>query len=154
MKLGGWQRLWIVTVVITGIATSYSAFETRPKLSSIEREWIRDASDVIAETISAEENREITGYSVRDNLLKGKNNTEIIAWLNKVQSKPSERQRLFTNAVQEINEQFKRQVEELPSKQKEHFSTIAIWWFAVSILVYVLGWSIGWIARGFRSKEH
>ncbi|TOM15562.1 hypothetical protein, partial [Vibrio parahaemolyticus] len=83
-----------------------------------------------------------------------KTDADIIAWLNKVEINPSLPQRVFSSAVKEINEKFQLQVDELPYRQTEHFTTIAMWWFAVSILIYVLGWSIGWVIRGFRSKEH
>ncbi|UFN68459.1 hypothetical protein LN249_08985 [Vibrio alginolyticus] len=154
MKLGGWQRLWLVVVIISGFTASYVAFETRPQISTIEKEWIRSASDVIAEKISDEESREVTGYSIQVNLFENKTDAEIIAWLNKVEINPSSPQRVFSSAVKEINEKFQLQVDELPYRQKDHFTTIAMWWFAVLILIYVLGWSIGWIVRGFRSKEH
>ena len=46
MKLGGRQRLWLVVVITSGFTASYVAFETRLQISTIEKEWIRSASDV------------------------------------------------------------------------------------------------------------
>ncbi len=154
MKLNGWLRLWIVIVVLYGIVVSFIAFEERPKLSSLEQRWINEASDVIAEKISEKEGKEIASYRLREALFKDKSEKEIINWLKDVVRSPSENQKTFYSSISEVNNKFKKELELLPEEQRSHYVQSVLWWFIPSIFLYIFGWSIGWIIRGFKKDKH
>ena len=35
---------------------------------------------------------------------------------------------------------------------EEHFRLAFLWWIIPVIGIYVLGWAVGWVYRGFRSQ--
>lgn len=154
MKLDGWLRLWIVIIFLYGIVVSFIAFEDRPKLSSLEQRWTNEALDVIAEKISEKEGKEIASYRLREALLKDKSDKEIINWLQGVAKSPSSNQKTFSSLVSEINNKFKKELELLPEEQRNHYFQSVLWWLIPSIFLYIFGWSIGWIIRGFKKDEH
>ncbi len=154
MKLSGWHRLWIVTVIFYGIAVAFVAFATRPTASGIEWQWINQATDAIAEKITEKEGKEVTSYRAREALFRDKTNPEIISWLKNVAQSPSENQKVFSRVVSEINNKFNNEIELLPGKQRDHYFQSVLWWAIPSICLYLLGWSIGWIIRGFKHNKH
>ncbi len=154
MKLGGWFRLWIVLIVVYGILIIAVSYETKPSLSYIEYRWVTEATDVIAEKISEAEGQEIYSYKIKDILFKDRTNNEIIDSLRKIVETPSEGQKIFSTQVAAINERFEKELDELPSKQNNHYLQSLLWWLIPSIALLILGWSIGWVIRGFKQAKH
>jgi hypothetical protein len=149
MRLGGWSRIGIVLSVLYGLLVAFFAYDTRPRLEYMEGAWLSDASDVIAQAISKAENKEVQSYQVRQALLK-ESNAENIAWLEQVAVSPSANQRKFSSAVAQVNAKHKALIAELPSQQRQHWLFAFAWWAGGTALVFALGWTAGWIYRGFR----
>lgn len=55
--------------------------------------------------------------------------------------------------IQRENELLKNELDQLPSERRKHIITSLSVWFGFSVNLYVTGWLIGWIYRGFRRKK-
>lgn len=149
MRISGWFRIGIVLAVLYSALVATIAFESRPRLEYKQSAWFSEAAEVIAESLTKIENKEVRSHQVREALLKG---TEIenVAWLEGAATSPSENQRKFSAQVAKVNEKHKAIISAHPSEQSTHWLMALAWWLGGVLLLFASGWSIGWIYRGFR----
>ena len=77
---------------------------------------------------------------------------EAIAWLDHVAVSPSEEQRIFSSAIEKLNQRHRGAIDAFPALPRAHIQLAAAWWFGPSLALYVLGRSIGWVVAGFRKR--
>lgn len=153
MRVGGWVRLWIVVTVLYGVTVIFVAYDGRPRLEYLQDAWIRDASDAIAQAISREsENPDMSVYEIREALFAGKSNAELIAYFEQVAKSPTKNQRLYSSEIVRINEKHRQLISQLVTLRAKHILLSIAWWFGPALVLFALGWSIGWIIKGFRGK--
>jgi hypothetical protein len=149
MRLGGWSRLGIVISALYGVLVTFIAYDARPRLERLEDAWFAEAAAVIADAISKDEGTEFSQYDIRDALLK-KGRSENTAWLERVATTPSEKQKLFSLAIKQVNEKYKALIAELPDRQVEYWLLALALWAGGTLLLFGAGWTVRWIYRGFR----
>ena len=149
MHIDGWSRLGIVTSILYGCLVLVIAMDSRPRLEYKKSAWFSDASQAIAEVLSKSENKEVHGYQVREALLKG-TDEENMSWLEKVATSPSENQRKFAAQVAQVNRKYKLEISDLPSETTNYWLLALGWWVGGTTLIFLAGWTIGWVYRGFR----
>lgn len=54
--------------------------------------------------------------------------------------------------IRDIDRKYKQDLQELPAKQFTHIAILAGVWLGTCVSLYVMGWLIGWVIRGFRPK--
>jgi hypothetical protein len=138
-------------VVVYAVLVAFAAYSIRPTLDQTYRQWIDAASGVIAAAISKREDTLLTQFDVQERLL-GKSRQESIAWLRQVEKSPTQAQRVFSAQVGRINAEYGGQVAAFPQQERLFWLEALGWWVAGSVLLYLLGWSVGWVARGFRTS--
>jgi hypothetical protein len=151
MRLGGWARIWIVLCVLYGALVILIAYDSRPTLREIQRDWLYDGSARIAEGISGAEGQYVSASDVQERISKG-NTEKGIAWLQRVQAHPRPDQKSIPQAIAPINAKYVQRINQLPQDQVRFWGGAFLWWAGGCLLLFGLGWSIGWIARGFRKS--
>ena len=153
MKTGGWTRLWIVLVSIYGILVVIIAYDVRPKLSSIEYRWVNEGSRLVSEIISENENISASTYEIKEAFFKDKTSEETISWFNKVVDSPTEKQKRFSSSLAPINEKYKKELAGFSGEKIKHYFASFLWWLIPSVGLYLFGWSVGWVIRGFKKQN-
>lgn len=157
MNLNGWQRLWIVTILLYGIGVALYTVKTTPKVYSIEgikQHWVLTATVTMAQiaAIGSGEARDIDGFV--DRLYEEKSPDEIITWIEQIAESPTKDEKIFQKQLSRINTNFKSELATLPKRQRTHFSVAFVTlWLIPSIALYLLGWVLGWIIRGFKKES-
>lgn len=151
MKLGGWVRLWIVLSVVLGALVSLIAFEGRPTRERIVNGWYQSASSLIAEKVATAENQHLSSYEVRDAYFSG-SERENISRLKEFANSPSEQAKLFSVELGHINRSYEQQLDALRRSTTIYWVQALGWWLALSALLFLAGWTVGWIVRGFRGR--
>jgi hypothetical protein len=101
-------------------------------------------------TVKVRRTREFRAYQVREVVLQG-DDAEKIAYLEQVATAPSEKQKLFSAAVAEVNEKYKALIAAFPKRQREHWLMAFAWWAGGTLLLFGAGLTVRWVYRGFRS---
>lgn len=151
MRLGGWSRLGVVLSILYAALVGLFAYDGRPRLEYLQTAWFDEAAEVIAKSISKAEGKEVQTSLVRETYLK-EWNIETLAWLEGVAKSPTERQRLFSEAIARVNERHKAELLSFPVQQRAHWLFAFAWWAGGTLLLFVGGWSLGWVYRGFRGN--
>ncbi|MNF60087.1 hypothetical protein D3C76_399350 [compost metagenome] len=55
--------------------------------------------------------------------------------------------------IRKENEEFPKKLAKLPKERREYRTTAFGIWLGLAVGLYVAGWLIGWIYRGFRPKK-
>jgi hypothetical protein len=95
--------------------------------------------------------KNVKSYQVREALLKDSDNDNI-AWLEKVTTSPSEKQKLFSLAVKQVNDKHKTLIAKLPERQREYWLLAFTWWAGGTLLLFGTGWTVRWVVRGLRGN--
>lgn len=151
MRLGGWSRIGIVLAVLYGALVAAIAYSERPRLERLHSAWFYDAAEVIAKTLSKSEGKEWDTYKIKSALLNESHETNI-SWLEGVANSPSERQAVFSAAVKEVNAKHRAEIAQLPDVQRQYWLAAFCWWAGGVALIFLTGWTVRWIVRGFRKR--
>ena len=139
LKLNGWQRLWVVfsclLLVPAGFFTVANLPTNKEVMDGLEVQLRKKGDLDLFEILSVE------------NLLNGKSVKETEEELNKIPN--------TTKIILDENK-INRMYEEVRTKKVlGYFQITGTWlgiWFALVGTIYVFGWSVNWIARGFRKQ--
>ena len=144
LKLNGWQRLWVLASSIYFVIISAYVFVEFPQPERIthDRAYVKRLS-AQSQTLMVPEDKE------------GWQNAE--DWGTDVEM-PNGTRLSFKKGVSE---------KDMSVAAKEYWALItatanerrwslvgsaALWWLVPSIALYIFGWAIGWVYRGFQSK--
>lgn len=137
-RLNGWHRLWIVITILYSIIILPMIATSIPKESDITKQWSYELIDR-ARVFHPELNN-LLDFEIRD---MNKNYSDI-QYIRAVH-------RQYKNLVSfsDIDTKFKEQLDHLYIDQAQFIGIGFIIWLLPVIVLYLFGWSIGWIYRGF-----
>lgn len=154
MRIGGWLRLWILVGVLWGILVALLGYDMRPKLDHIKSSWVYEATDQIAARISDREGQTVTGYRVRESLLRDyPTDDQVIGWLEQVAAKPKLSQVVFVEDVKAVNAKFHKRIADHPSELREFAFNAFLIWIVPLLSILALGYTLRWVWRGFRPQQ-
>jgi hypothetical protein len=153
MKLTGWLRLWIFVSGLYFVIVSVFAVFTLPQASTIPH------SETIYDQIQPEQRKKILGAkrsdgtsSERQALLDEARQRGIISEVEM----PNGHVLVFASELSRKEQEnaakaYWTVVEKTAKEERRKYIGIAfLWWAVPTLAVYVLGWGIGWVYRGFR----
>ncbi len=168
MKLNGWQRLWVLTsIIIFVIAVFYTIALLLPEKSEIMSRWACETIEAVRNTkeYSDEHPSEIDLFKIRlevalselrdarrgygDKVL-GYGYKELI---DKIHEKYGEKNPLTKIKFDEIDKRYRNELDTLPIKRAKHALIVFAIYLCLISAIYGVGRSIGWVYRGFRTKE-
>ncbi|MCJ1886088.1 hypothetical protein LNN38_14635 [Pseudomonas sp. LA21] len=152
MKLNGWQRLWVLVSLLLFVPTVLSLRVSFPTEETIYHNW---ASAGLIE-FQHWYGDETGGYATYAEIQKGKSDVDFINERMKSIPSPSDKDtevRLkFKEAVVRINSEYEEQLHKLPETQRNTVIVHVLWWLAICVTLYVFGWLIAWVRRGFHKQ--
>lgn len=152
MRFGGWTRIWIALSVLLGFLVSFIAYEDRPTRERVVSDWVEAASVLISEKVTIAENQQLSSYAVR-NAYFNKSERENLELLKEFEISPSEKAELFSSDLALINKKYESRLESMFALSASHWGKAFIWWLVISVLIYSVGWTVGWIIRGFHQPR-
>jgi heme/copper-type cytochrome/quinol oxidase subunit 2 len=142
MKLNGWQRLWVVISIIIFVVAVFFTFEHYPKKSEIYSTWANETIEVVKKP---GEHSFLIRMAYKDY-----SDEELI---EKLHEKYAEKNASTKVKFDEIDKKYKNDLDNLPSQQTKHILICLTVYLCLIICIYVFGWSVGWVYRGFKSKQ-
>ncbi len=142
MKLNGWQRLWSVASVIIFVIAIFFTVSLFPNKSEITSRWAYETIDVVKQPGEY-------SFEIRD-MYKDYNDNHLIA---KIHERYTENNPTLKIKFDEIDKRYKGELEGLFARQIKHILIALVAYLCLISAIYVFGWSIGWIYRGFKSKQ-
>lgn len=152
IRLGGWLRLWILLAALYGFVVLTVGYIEQPSADHIRASWISDASQVIAERLSKVEGKDVSTWQVREVLEKDASPQEVVAELEKMANAPNATQAKFSSDVSRVNARYRSRLEGLSAERKGHWVVALAWWVGPMFASLLVGYSIRWVARGFRRE--
>ena len=143
--LNGWQRLWIVTsVILLGIFMFYSYLHYWPEKNQVQYEWALELVDLVSKHNEFSQD-EFELYSKYKDIPKDE-------FINKFTNKYIEDNR-YSESVKNINEKYNKLIKSLWKKKIKIILLSLLSWLLSIIFIYVFGFSICWIYRGFKKES-
>lgn len=152
--LNGWQRIWIVLSVLAAIISSAIGYDSYEKYEKPKKLKVTQNNIVVAhkprDLIHELELREAL-ESLKEPLYLPTNmkNEDIGKFIDKYA--PDNTDMLYTEA----NKLLKDWETSTESKRIENNKSVTfkslLYWFVFTAVLYIIGWSIGWIYRGFKN---
>jgi len=146
MKLNGWQRLWVLFSVLWLIVVMGFTVATLPKESQILDRWAYATLEKIRDS-----DESLKKYSMWD-LEKAYADIPREELIEKAQAKYSSSEKGLKIDFERINKRYKNQLGELTTNQAKSAGLGVAVWLGTILVVYILGWSVGWVIRGFKPK--
>ncbi len=137
MRLSGWQRLWVVLVVIYSGIAAFLAITNFPIASRVRHTHSiyrhMDSSNVEKIVQNSEDKSGVTEEKMP--------NGHVLTF----------REGTSNEEIKKVARDYYAATEKIAQDQQPKFIMNAfLLWIIPSILLYILGWSIGWIYQGFK----
>lgn len=131
--MNGWQRMWVVACLLMAVFAAMDAHENLPtaervtSMHTMRVGWLKD---------------ELKSVIEMGQLKLGPWNNFGKANVEDVKAKMAAE-----------DENYRNELANLPKERRESITWAVNIWLCFSIGLYVAGWLIGWIYRGFRPKK-
>lgn len=142
MKLNGWRRLWVVVSIIIFLVIAFFTIMLFPKKSEIISRWAYETIEVVKKPGES-------SFDIRE-AYRDYSDKELI---DKIHEKYIGRSLLAEIKFEKIDEKYKNELMDLPKKQAKHVLIGLAIYLCLTALIYIFGWSVFWIYRGFKSKK-
>ena len=147
---GGWKRLYVVVGVAWTVVVGSVMWWWRPTQESVDRTLSAELSAIVREHYrSANMPADSVDRLFLDYYLKyrvtpaeGESSKRHIARLGE----------RYGDSIQAVRERYGRYETALTSRAKEHGMRAMVITVLPLVLLWILGWSIGWVARGFTAQ--
>ena len=153
MNLNGWQKLWIVVSLLSGIGFGYYTVKIVPEVPRyIKLDWIKSVSGVMAEGLLDNNSQPVTIRQVYNDLYdKYKTLDAITASFEEMAEEKikDKAKREVLDEIALLNQRYKEKLAD-PNKNTTLYMAMIISWLLTSTVLYVLGNLIGWIIRKFK----
>ena len=132
-EMNGWQRLWVLVSLVLGIATVVGGYKNMTMES--------DLTERYESSITVREG-EIESIKRREAGIKPINRyDESARSVGEVE-----------NSIGELSGRYRQDLEQLPAKQLRHSLAYLGAWLGMCIGMYVIGFMLSWVYRGFKSS--
>jgi len=151
MRLGGWRRLWIVISIVLLVPFGFFALTLQSKPNRVE-----DVSLLQELNKDAVIKAEISGIGIVEfpNNIDQKLTVDEIVKRNFDKSTKEQIPILAKKLIQERNDKQAKEARDenrrVRSKNQEIVLYSIFGWLGTIFVFYALGWSIGWIYKGFK----
>lgn len=144
VNLNGWQRLWVILAVLLLIPAGLVGFDTRPTADAINREWAGKVIELAANNDPALAGQEPWKIAIQYQDVPP---AKLVEKLNYgyLSRHPELKER-----ADALGQPFQQQLDRLPLSAITHFVLVIFGWLLVAGMLYLCGFAIGWVYRGFR----
>ncbi len=142
MRLNGWQRLWVVVSTITIVITSIFIYEGLPIKNEIEKEWAYSLLEIVKKP------NEIASL-----ILDAYKDLSSINLVQKITAKYGIKKE-YKEDLSSLNSPYKNKIKKLVIKRTEYIINYLILWGVFIGILYLLGFAIGWIYKGFKPPSN
>jgi len=141
-RLNGWQRLWVLVSVIYFLFAVSFIVLFLPKKSDYLSTRVHETIDLTIKNVP--ELRSSYVYQVRD-AYGDLSDDEVV---KRIHSK-------FKGQIDysKIEEEYATRLAKLSSEQIKAVGTGFLLWLVPVVFIYLLGWAIGWVIKGFKRVE-
>jgi hypothetical protein len=173
MKISGWKRLWIfvsgiylflvTAIAVVGFPSAGSIPHSQALFNSLPPELLKqilgnEKSGIITTDFVPVKKVEIQyGAWTKNNKIAFKQEIQNKDLLHQVKM-PNGHVLLFRSGIskqeiENIARQYWTIAKKLAKKQQAKYIGLAFaWWIIPVSVIYALGWSVGWVCRGFRKQ--
>ncbi len=150
-KMNGWQRIWLVLSIISAISGTVVIFFEMPTQARIDRRYVYEVIDHVKrydDSLSGE-----SRWEIRD-AYKGISDRELLDRLHKKKANEGAPPGWKDSILLDIDNEYKKETEKLSKDQFELIGGCFLGWAIITMIaVYMLGWAVGWIYRGFKKPS-
>ena len=156
-QMNGWLRLWFVLSILCGIIFTAFTINSLPNSSDIQKAWAQEVLQVLASDMSKTLSKEVSPVELKlIDSFRGKSDKEITReWTTAARNinldDPGQKSLTAYKAnVLNIEQRYQEKLDNLFKEQLKYVFIALLLWIATSIAVLILGYSVGWIVRGFK----
>ena len=144
--LNGWQRIWVVIAVLTIIPTLISAIDDMPTNKKINRIF---ADKLIGKSLELNDFKNFNIWDIRS-AYSDMTDKQLIEKIIAQHGEKMEEQGL---SYKDIPNENSEALNNINRSRLYIFIQYLGGWIAVVFGIYIFGWTIGWVIRGFRKDN-
>ena len=159
-QMNGWLRLWLVLSILFGIIFAAVTINSLPNSRDIQKAWAQEVMQILASDMSKTLSKEVSPAELKlIDSFRGKSDEEITReWTTAAKNinldDPGQKSLTTYKAnVLNIEQRYQENLDNLFKEQLKYVFIALLLWFATSTAVLVLGFSVGWIYRGFKPNS-
>ena len=141
-RLNGWQRLWVLVCVTYFLAVASFSVLLLPKKSDYLSTRVHDTIDLTIKNVPELQGSYV--YQIRDAYGDLPDDEVVKRIHNKFKGKID---------YSDIEEKYKARLSKLSLEQAKAVGIGFLLWLVPVVFVYVFGWAIGWVIKGFKRIE-
>jgi uncharacterized membrane protein YdfJ with MMPL/SSD domain len=151
-RLGGWQRLWVVLVLIYAVVVMVVAFMTAPSQKQIFSNWTEAILKSTGKDYSVIQFRASKDFQNKTDEQIAQEMTKRAKEIDL--SKP-DKQDLgeYQKQIATLGTVYGQQIEGLPIEQAKHAGWSFLVWLIPSLCMLFLGYAVSWVMSGFKAKD-
>jgi hypothetical protein len=150
IKLNGWQRIWIVIALFCAYFTFTGVYNGLPKESKIYVSWSKDMIELL---ITTPKFNNMDDIQVLKQVKKEFGTSSLKGFVDIVQREYGTPDGQMYIDFEQINSLHQKQVDALFGDQLFFWSAGLAAWLLICFGIYVSGWTVGWVIRGFKKQE-
>ena len=159
-QMNGWLRLWFMLSILCGIIFTAVTINSLPNSRDIQKAWAQEVLQVLAADMSKTLSKEVSPAELKlIDSFRGKSDKEITReWTTAAKNinldDPGQKSLTAYKAnVLNIEQRYQEKLDNIFKEQLKYVFIAFLLWFATSIAVLVLGYSVAWIYRGFKPSN-
>lgn len=151
MQLGGWTRILIVLSIALAAMVAAMAYGSAPTREQTLSAWYGEASEVLSNRIRGTEGEYVSPSVVRSSYFNA-TEQENIDLLRTLAKGTTERSKLSAVEIRSVNAKYESELKNLTARKAAYWGKAFLIWVSVVLLLFLSGWSVGWVIRGFRKR--
>jgi len=142
MKLGGWQRLWVLWSVIYLVPPIFFLLEDSSTKKKMEWLWVDNTIEIAKKQLDPYwTNGEISLY-------KDLTNQELVKRIHEKYGND----RWAELSFEKVDQEYRDGLKNLNYKHLKSCNIAFMFWMVPVVAVYILGKGVGWVYRGLKSS--
>lgn len=171
VKLNGWQRLFVFFItmyfIIICIPIFFTVVIAQEEILRIKKNWAWETNKIMISISEApyehinieqlkmmtkEQLLELKQYKIQEKSIFYADNKELDEIITH-NSNQILNHKQYSSKAKEIQFDKETKIKQIHSDKNWAQLSILLFWLISSVIIYAIGWSIGWIYRGFQSKD-
>jgi hypothetical protein len=160
-SLNGWQRLWIVAMLLYGIVVAWVTVSALPSKAAVEKVWAAHVLDAFANDLATTSGKSFSAEGIRSiKAFKEKSDEQIAQEITSTAAsldltQPDKQDLLgYKKMIGTLEVERQQNLQSVSNEQLKTLVTGFAVWLLPSMAMLLFGYLVAWVYRGFKRQSN